>query len=178
MRGPGLTFYDAASRFVTSRLQNRGGSGGRRGLFLAGSRIGRNAWQTGASAAAVQFHRHVFKSPRQQGPCDTLSPEPLVSKDIAHQKAYVDAWAAGIDPPAAFDADRAGFHLRPLRARGITVGKRRVAAAEIGVALPKRALREAIRHGDRVCKLERFPERFGFAKDRHRLRVAQMRVNI
>ena len=34
-RGRVLTFYDAALRFVTSRRQNRGGTGGRPGLFLA-----------------------------------------------------------------------------------------------------------------------------------------------
>jgi hypothetical protein len=40
MRGLVLTFYDAALRFVTLRLQNRAGTGGRRVQFLPGSRIG------------------------------------------------------------------------------------------------------------------------------------------
>lgn len=48
MHGLGLTFYDAALRFVTSRRQYRAGTGGRPGLFLAGRRIGGNGWQTGA----------------------------------------------------------------------------------------------------------------------------------
>jgi hypothetical protein len=40
MGGLMLTFYDAALCFVTSRLQNLAGTGGRRDLFIAGSRIG------------------------------------------------------------------------------------------------------------------------------------------
>lgn len=41
MPGLVLTFHDAALRFVTSRLQNRAGTGGRGGLFLADrSRVG------------------------------------------------------------------------------------------------------------------------------------------
>src|ERR1700732_649286 len=132
----------------------------------------------GASAATIQFHRQVLKSLWQQGPRGPPAPLPVVSEHMADYEPCVDAWATRIDPPAPLDANHPGVDPPPLIARGVTVGKRRVAAAEIGVALPGRGVREAVRHGDRVCKHKRVPKRFGFAKGRHRLRVAQMRVNI
>ena len=49
---------------------------------------------------------------------------------------------------------------------------------EVRVRLEALLTREAIRHGDRVGKDKRVPKCFGLAKDRHRLGVAKMRVNI
>src|ERR1019366_677804 len=130
----------------------------------------------GASRARIQVH--VLKGNWQQGLHDMFAPDPPVSKDMTDQKAYVDAWAAGIDPPASIDANLAGFDPLPIVARGITVGKHGVAAAEIGVALAGEGVREAVRHGDGAGKLERVPECFGVAKNRHGFGVAKLRVNI
>ena len=93
----------------------------------------------------------------------------MMSKNMPDQKAYEDARAAGINPPASFDTNLAGLDLHPILARGIAVGKRGVAAAEIGVALTGQGLRQALRHGNGVGELKRVPERLGIAKNRHGL---------
>jgi len=68
-------------------------------------------------------------------------PKAPVPKQMTDQKAYEDAGAAGIDPPASFDATSADL-TAATRTCGITVGKRGVAAAEIGIALAQTSMRE------------------------------------
>jgi hypothetical protein len=122
----------------------------------------------GASAPAVQFHRHVLNCLRQ-GPRGPPAPLPAVAEHVADYELCVDAWATRIAPPAAFDADLACFDLPIFGARSITVGKRCVAAAEIGVCAAGRSRRvyqrggvlptfEAMRlsrHRPRQCALPR-----------------------
>ena len=97
---------------------------------------------------------------------------------VAEQQVGVEAGAARVDPPAAVDRDRAGLDARPFGARLVAVGEGGVAAAEIGVALPRRGVRETLGDGDRVRHLQRLPQRIGLAQHRHRLAVAQMGVDI
>ena len=107
-----------------------------------------------------------------------FAPKAPVPKQMTDQKAYEDAGAAGIDPPASFDANFGGLDPPPLGTCGITVGKRGVAAAEIGIALAQTSMREALRDSDGACQLKSFPKRFGVAENRYGLRITQMRMNI
>src|SRR5205085_417047 len=72
------------------------------------------------------------------------------TENVAHDQARIEAGATRIDAPAAIERNRAGRDFGPLRGRAVTVGKSRVAAAEISVALARQGMGDAIGDGDRI----------------------------
>jgi hypothetical protein len=85
------------------------------------------------------------------------------AEGVLEQQVGVEAGSARVDPPAALERDSAGSDALPLRIRLISVAECGIAAAEVGVALPRRGVRETLGHGDRVHHLQGGPKRIGFA---------------
>ena len=69
---------------------------------------------------------------------------------MSDQQVYVQARSTGIDTPAAIDGNRTVLHACPFGACLITVVNDSVAAAEIGVALPRQRVPETLRYGERI----------------------------
>src|SRR5271165_5529743 len=97
---------------------------------------------------------------RRLDPLAILASQP---EGVANEHVGVEAGAARINPPSAVDGDTISPDPRPLGARLIAVRERRVAAAEISVALPQGRVRKPIRDGDRVGDQQRLPQRGEFA---------------
>ncbi len=69
---------------------------------------------------------------------------PAPSERLAKQHARVEAGAAGIDTPASVNGHATSPNVFPLILGLIAVAECGVAAAEIGIALAERAVRETI----------------------------------
>ena len=108
---------------------------------------------------------------------DPFAEAPLGAERVLDDQRDVEAGTARKDAPAALDRDSPVL-TAPFGARLITIAEGRVAAAEIGVALPQRGVGERFRDGDRVGDDQRVPQRLGVAERRHRLAVAQMRMHV
>ncbi len=72
---------------------------------------------------------------------DVLADMPARPEHVSNEHVRGEARAARIDAPSAVDRDCVGFDARPLVARLTAVPEGRIAAAEIGVALPQRRMR-------------------------------------
>ena len=101
---------------------------------------------------------------RQARVDDPLAEMPAHAKHLSNEHIHVEAGTARIDAPSAVDGDPAGFDEPPLGAGLIAVMERRIAAAEIGVALPQRRMRQPIGDGDGIDHHERVPKRLRFAE--------------
>src|SRR5438046_6207373 len=75
---------------------------------------------------------------RQHRLVDSLTEMAADAKRMAEQQIDVQPRPARIDAPSTFDCDATGPCARPFGTCLVTIGERRIAAAEIGVALPWR----------------------------------------
>src|SRR5271165_1543738 len=113
---------------------------------------------------------------RQAGFHLPLSEPPPMPEYVLDEDIEVEAWAAGIDSPSAVHGDLPGLEALPLCAGLIAIAERRVAAAEIGVALPQGRLGQSIRDSDGISRQQSVPQSVRLAENAHRFRIAEMRV--
>jgi len=131
-----------------------------------------------AALAGRPSQRNAFLRRRQAGFHNPFVEPPLHSENVLDEKTDIDTGSAGIDAPSTIRGDAPRPDALPLRARLIAIAKGRIAAAEIGVALPQRGLKQPIRDGDRVRDKQGVPQGLAFAKKAHRFAAAQMQMDI
>src|SRR5690348_4679753 len=100
---------------------------------------------------------------RQQWHMLAPSEAAFEAQDVFDEAASEETGATGIDAPAAIDVDLTFLDLIPFPHCLIAVMEGGVAAAEIGVALAQRCIRQCICDGDRIDEAYRLPQRIGIS---------------
>ena len=103
-----------------------------------------------AAALALEVQADAVGAPGQDGVDDHVVVRGAHAQDVLDELGEEDPRAAGVDPPAATDADLAAAKAPEPPARLGAVGERRVGAAEVRVRLAREGERHRLLDADRT----------------------------